>query len=115
LYDIKQQSVNTGNPRLYNDFVKYNSRIGINPDFIKQTIGDMRSGKTDTDTSFRGKLLRASLQGMVSNPHIFGRELQKMANNPLFWLHCKASDQAIEDANDPDNTSGWDKDKVKAF
>jgi hypothetical protein len=77
---------------LYNDFVKYNSHVGINPDFIKQTVGDMRSAKTDTDTSFRGKLLRASLQGMVNNPHIFGRELQKMINNPLFWLQCKTAD-----------------------
>jgi hypothetical protein len=100
---------------LYNDFVKYNSHVGINPDFIKQTVGDMRSAKTDTDTSFRGKLLRASLQGMVNNPHIFGRELQKMVNNPLFWLQCKTSDQAIEDANDPDNVSGWDKSQVEAF
>lgn len=115
LHQIKQEAVNTGNPRLYNDFVKYNSRVGINPDFIKQTVGDMRSGKMDTDKSFRGKLLRASLQGMVSNPHIFGRELQKMVGNPLFWLHCKTSDQAIEDANSPDNISGWDKDKVEAF
>ena len=112
---IKQESIRTNNPKLYNDFIKYNSRIGINPDFIKQTVGDMKSGKTDTDTSLRGKLLRASLQGMVSNPRMFGRELKKMENNPLFWLQCKASDQAIEDANDPDNKSGWDKDKVEAF
>ena len=112
---IQQESINTNNPRLLNDFLKYNSRVGINPDYIKQSIGDMRSGKMDTDTSFRGKLLRASLQGMVNNPKIFCRELHKMINNPLFWLHCKSSDQAIEDANDPDNTSGWDKDKVEAF
>jgi hypothetical protein len=55
--------------------VRYNSRVGINPDFIEQTVGDMRSLKSDTDYSFKGKLLRASLQNAVDNKHEFGREL----------------------------------------
>lgn len=112
---IKQESQSTNNPRLLTDFVRYNSSIGINPDYIRQTVGDMYSGKYDTDLSFRGKILRAVLQDMVKNPRIFGRQLDKMIHNPLFWLHCKASDQAVEDNNVPDNKSGWDKAKVEEF
>lgn len=115
LAEVQNRANSTGNPGLVDTFLKYNAKVGINPDYIEQTIGSLRSSKKDTDTSFRGKLLRASLQGMVNNPMIFGRELQKMINNPLFWLQCKASDQAIEDANTPDNTSGWTKDMVEEY
>lgn len=115
LAKVKQEATQKNNPRIYDDFVRYNSKVGINPDYIRQTVGDLKSLSSDTDISFRGKLMRASLQAMVSNPRIFGRELQKMAKNPLFWLQCKMSDQAIEDARDPDNTSGWTKDKVEEY
>ena len=115
LANIRQKAQSTNNPRLYNDFVRYNSQVGINPDYILQTIGSMKSYKNDTDLSFRGKILRTVLQDMVKNPRTFGRQLDKMIHNPLFWLHCKASDQAVEDANDPDNKSGWDIDKVEEF
>lgn len=114
LNEIKQQATN--NPKMVDDFIRYNSVVGINPDFIEQTVGSLKSHKGDTDASFRGKLMRASLQGMVNNPRIFGRELIKMANNPLFWLQCKTSDQAIESANDPQENKGtWTKEQVEEF
>lgn len=115
LANVRQNAQATNNPRLYNDFVRYNSQVGINPDYISQTIGNMKSFKSDTDLSFRGKILRTVLQDMVKNPRVFGRQLDRMIHNPLFWLHCKSSDQAVEDANDPDNKSGWDRDKVEEF
>lgn len=115
LAEAKQRSITENNPRIYSDFVRYNSHVGINPDYISQTVGDFKSLSDETDISFRGKLVRASLLSMVSNPMSFGRELNKMANSPLFWLRCKMADQAIEDARDPDNKSGWSKDKVDAY
>ena len=40
-----------------------------------------------------------------------------MRNRPLFWLHCKASDQAIDDARDPDDqgNSGWTPQQVEEY
>jgi len=61
LVDVQNEARSTGNPGLVDTFLKYNAKVGINPDYIEQTIGSLRSSKTDTDTSFRGKLLRASL------------------------------------------------------
>lgn len=115
LAKVKQESISENNPRIYNDFVRYNSKVGINPDYIRQTVGDFKSFSSDTDQSFRGKLMRASLQAMVNNPRMFGRELSKMINHPLFWLQCKMSDQAIEYSRDPNNKSGWSKEKVEEY
>ena len=113
LNEAYQRSIAEHNPRIYHDFIKYNTSTGINPDYIEQTVGSFASMAEDTDFSFRGKILRKALQDMVKSQN-YSRELQKMENNPLFWLQCKASDQSIESARQP-NQSGWDPAKVKVF
>ena len=113
LNEVYQRSISEHDPRIYYDFIKYNASVGINPDYIEQTVGSFASMTEDTDFSFRGRILRKALQDMVKSQN-YSRELQKMENNPLFWLQCKASDQAIENARKP-KQSGWDHAQVKAF
>lgn len=115
LTEAYQKSISENNPRIYQDFLRFNASVGINPDFIEQTVGSMKSMRSDTDLSLRGKLMRAALQDQVKMQLSYQRDLGSKKNNPLFWLRCKQSDQAIEDSKDPNNKSGWDKDKVKQF
>jgi hypothetical protein len=67
LNEAYQRSIAEHNPRIYHDFIKYNTSTGINPDYIEQTVGSFASMAEDTDFSFRGKILRKALQDMVKS------------------------------------------------
>lgn len=90
-----QDSVQKGDPSIYYDFLRFNASVGINPDYIEQTVGDLKSTREDGDLSLRGKLMKASLQDMVKSQLQYTRNLKEKENDPLFWLKCKSADQAI--------------------
>ena len=114
---IYKECVNKGNMQDYNTFMKFNASAGINPDYIEQTVGSFKSYHKDTDMSYRARLLRKALQDSVKTPLQYSRNLMSMRNKPLFWLHCKASDQAIDDAKDPNDKgqSGWTPEQVESY
>lgn len=109
-----QDSVQKGDPSIYYDFLRFNASVGINPDYIEQTVGDLKSTREDGDLSLRGKLMKASLQDMVKSQLQYTRNLKEKENDPLFWLRCKSADQAIQDGKE-EGAGGWSKDKVEAF
>lgn len=83
-------------PVAYDKFIKYNSRVGINPNLISQTIKQF--GVTDMYAdAVHARLLRTSLQRLVNSKHGYGRDLGKQAKNPQFWQECRRTDQLIED------------------
>lgn len=94
---ITQEAQDKNNPRLISDFFKYNSQFGINPDFIEQTIGQFPSAEDTDQAVIHAKLIKRSLQNLVKIQNGYTRDLQKMENNPSFWLDCKHIDQIIED------------------
>lgn len=114
---IYQECLQTGNMRPYNIFLEHNASAGINPDYIDQTVGSLRSHHKETDESYRARILRKTLQDAVKQQLTYGRSLLDQTNNPLFWLHCKASDQAIDDARNPNDKgkSGWTPQQVEAY
>lgn len=93
---ILEEAKNTNNPNLIYDFFKYNSRFGIHPDFIKQTLGAFSYTESLDPISIHSKLLKRALQNLIKTSTGYTRDLQKMENNPSFWLDCKHTDQYIE-------------------
>ena len=115
LNELYQKSIAEGNPKIYQDFLRFNASTGINPDFILQTVGSLNSGKPDTDLSLRGKLMRASLENQVKMQFKYDKRLAEKRNDPLFWLRCKESDQYVEDASYPKTKGSWTKDQYEKF
>lgn len=115
LTNAYQRSISEGNPKIYKDFLRFNASSGINPDYIKQTVGSLNSGKPDTDLSLRGKLMRSSLQDQVKMQLSYGRRLWEKRNDPLFWLKCRQADQYIDDAAYPKTKGSWDQETYKKF
>lgn len=115
LNELYQKSIAEGNPKIYQDFLRFNASTGINPDFILQTVGSLNSGKPDTDLSLRGKLMRASLENQVKMQFKYDKRLAEKRNDPLFWLRCKESDQYVEDASYPKTKGSWTKDEYEKF
>jgi hypothetical protein len=92
LNEAYQESVQKNNPSIYYDFLRFNASMGINPDYIEQTVGSLKSTREDGDLSLRGKLMKASLQDMVKSQLQYTRNLKEKENEPLFWLKCKSAD-----------------------
>lgn len=90
-------------------FVKYNSQIGINPDFIEQTIGQFAKSNPNDQEVIHAQFLKQALQSMVKTKNGYTRDLQKMENKPEFWLNCKHMDQIIEDGKTPSNDPDFAK------
>ena len=83
-------------PQAYDRFIQYNSKIGINPNLIAQTIGQFGSSDAYAE-AIHAKLLRSSLQRLVQSKQGYTRDLSKQEDNPQFWIDCKTTDQIIED------------------
>jgi hypothetical protein len=94
---VLNEANQTNNPQLVTDFFKYNAQLGINPDFMEQTIGMFPMYKSGDQLAIHAELLRSALQSLVKTQKGYTRDLQKMENNPSFWLDCKRTDQIIED------------------
>jgi hypothetical protein len=60
--------MSSGDMSKYNTFMRYNASVGINPDYVKQTVGSFKSDRTETDLSHKALLLRKALQDMVKSP-----------------------------------------------
>ena len=101
-YDrVVEEANRTGNQRLIFDFFKYNSQLGINPAFVEQTLGQFPQVEDDDQATIHAKLLKTSLQNLVKTQKGYTRDLEKMENQPSFWLDCKHTDQIIEDGKTP--------------
>lgn len=113
LAEVRQRAQQENNPALVDDFLKYNAVAGINPDYINQVLGHdfLKKTQSDTDKSHRARIIRKALQDSVKNIRLYTRNLEQQENNPLFWLRCKMSDQAIED----DRKNSHDPDRFKTF
>lgn len=80
----------------YDRFIRYNSKVGINPNFIAQTI--KAYGVSDVYAeSVHAYLLRTALYKMVQSKKGYTRDLSGQQENPQFWQECKKLDQIIED------------------
>ena len=105
LQKLQAEATATGNYKIVQDFVKYNSSYGIHPEFIEQTIGRFaKLHPTDQDV-IHAMYYRSALQSAVKTKTGYTRDLEKMENRPEFWLDCKHMDQIIEDGKskgDPD-------------
>lgn len=101
-YDrVVEEANRTGNQRLIFDFFKYNSQLGINPAFVEQTLGQFPQVEDYDQATIHAKLLKTSLQNLVKTQKGYTRDLEKMENQPSFWLDCKHTDQIIEDGKTP--------------
>jgi hypothetical protein len=65
---LYQEGMSSGDMSKYNTFMRYNASVGINPDYVKQTVGSFKSDRTETDLSHKALLLRKALQDMVKSP-----------------------------------------------
>lgn len=95
-WEESQEILKNEGPAAYDRFVRYNSRFGINPNFLAQTLG--KYGSSDAyAAAIHAKLLRSSLQSLVKSKRGYTRDLAVQENNPQFWIECKKTDQIIED------------------
>ena len=101
LTKLEDEARITGNWKLVQDFIKYNSRIGINPDFLNQTIGKFTKSHPQNQDVIHAQYLKQVLQSMVKTAKDYTRDLSLMENKPEFWLRCKKIDQIIEDGKSP--------------
>ena len=109
---LTTEASQTGDYKPVWDFVKYNSRMGINPDFIEQTIGGFVKSHPTDQLAIHAQYLKQALQSMVKTQRGYTRDLAKMENRPEFWLNCKRMDQLIEDGRssaDPDFAKALDE------
>lgn len=111
LSEIEAEAASTGNPKLLQDFIRYNATININPDYIKQTIGGLNAVPQSDADVIRAQLTREALRNLVSVKTDYTRDLQKMLRRPMFFKNFRDQDEIIENNKD---TSG-DKDFAEAF
>lgn len=85
------------NPRLLEDFYRYNTRVGINPNYIAQTIGRFKEDKMEDVDIVHSRLILSSIQSLVKSKTEYTRELGLLEAYPMVFKEYKMRDQMVED------------------
>ena len=67
LEKVKEQARVNNNDRLVTDFLRYNTRVDIHPDYFAQTIGRFSEAKMEDVDVVHARLVRASLQNLLKS------------------------------------------------
>lgn len=94
---VTERSIRENNPRLLEDFYRYNTYTGIHPDYFATTIGRFSEAKMEDIDVVQARLIKSSLQNLIKSKNGYTREIGLMENNPQFFLECKRTDQLIAD------------------
>ena len=94
---VTERSIKENNPRLLEDFYRYNTYTGIHPDYFATTIGRFSEARMEDIDVVQARLIKSSLQNLVKSKNGYTREIGLMENNPQFFLECKRTDQLIAD------------------
>ena len=97
-------------PQLLKNFEKYNSRFGINLNFISQTIGQYSPSQPQTKAGVKARILKAAISKLASKEGSLEKDLRQFEDKPMFWMMCHALD--VEQENDKNKAS---KDFVAMF
>lgn len=103
--EVLAEATSTGNQQLLDDFVKYNTRYGINPNFMFQTIGQWAKNAPQSVQEVYAQIMKASLSRLTSKEGTLDKDVERFENNPMFWLQCKQMDEILEQGrvtSDPD-------------
>ncbi len=90
---------------VFNAFAKYNSQLQINPQYIKQTIGQFDTDYLDiTDPYYKEVLLKqAALRKLVPlGEDSIEPDLRAFENNPQFFYNLQQAEQAVSDKGGSD-------------
>ena len=90
-------------PHLLKNFEKYNSRFGINLNFIAQTIGQYSSSQPQTKAGIKARILKAAISKLTSKEGSLEKDLRQFEDKPMFWMMCHALD--VEQENDKNKAS----------
>ena len=117
LEKVKEQARVNNNDRLVTDFLRYNTRVDIHPDYFAQTIGRFSEAKMEDVDVVHARLVRASLQNLlksrwnpVTKKQLYTKEIGLMQNKASFFSVYKEQDQIIADGR-----TKSDKDYFEAF
>jgi len=107
---VYNESVSKGDPKLFSDFIRYNARFTVNPEYITMVFGKDADPDTLDSNLYKAKLMKSAIQALVrpdasfpviiNGKPILTRNLQRYENNMDFWMSCKILDEEIE-ANRP--------------
>ena len=89
------------------NFIKYNSKYSINPDYLKNMPKQSRQG--ETYEVVKARYIKSMLQNCVMYDHstTLERDLGQYENygvNSQFWQNCKEVDQMISDGSQTDKS-----------
>lgn len=89
------------------NFIKYNSKYSINPDYLKNMPKQSRQG--ETYEVVKARYIKSMLQNCVMYDHstTLERDLGQYENydvNNQFWQNCKEVDQMISDGSQTDGS-----------
>lgn len=89
------------------NFIKYNSKYSINPDYLKNMPKQSRQG--ETYEVVKARYIKSMLQSCVMYDHstTLERDLGQYENygvNNQFWQNCKEVDQMISDGSQTDKS-----------
>lgn len=89
------------------NFIKYNSKYSINPDYLKKMPKQSRQG--ETYNVVKARYIKSMLQNCVMYDHstTLERNLGQYENygvNNQFWQNCKDVDQMISDGSQTDRS-----------
>lgn len=90
-------------PQLLKNFEKYNSRFGINLNFIAQTIGQYSPSQPQTKVGIKARILKAAISKLASKEGSLEKDLRQFEDKPMFWMMCHALD--VEQENDKNKAS----------
>lgn len=90
-------------PHLLKNFEKYNSRFGINLNFIAQTIGQYSPSQPQTKVGIKARILKAAISKLASKEGSLEKDLRQFEDKPMFWMMCHALD--VEQENDKNKAS----------
>lgn len=109
-YLAEHARIQRESPHLLNSFEKYNSRFGINLNFIAQTIGQYTPSQPQTKVGIKARILKAAISKLASKDGSLEKDLSQFENKPMFWMMCHILD--VEQENDRDKA---DRDFVAMF
>ncbi len=109
-YLAEHARIASESPHLLSSFEKYNSRFGINLNFIAQTIGQYAPSQPQTKAGIKARILKAAISKLASKDGSLEKDLSQFENKPMFWMMCHILD--VEQENDRDKA---DRDFVAMF
>lgn len=95
---IIKESQETNNPKLINDFLRYNAIEGLNPVLLDLVFGDKTFEYIDDARIIRSQILKSSMSQIVKLPDgRHGKDFNTVLKNPNFFLDARNIEQTLAD------------------